>query len=342
MSEFTGPWASGLEPVARQFLGAFHDSSGRRIADPTLIVHSVRGVDGKAPNRTTWRALQLALDFAVINSNPNISSGDGSSVSTSDNSEIFVWPIDIAKGRLATRHGLLVRVTVGGLVIGPKLKIDAPLDMHMPFGGVRIESPEFADTLYKVLARHASSKHLSIATAIHWLAKAWRNSSSVDWDDRLVMIKTAFEALTGDSRTHISAARLRALFEGTRMKRREASRVEFLWKPTERPTRTFTWTDKGNNVHRDKVTPLEHWFRTFGEARNRIIHEGISPRHMYRAKRSAYKGPHFYVAQRVLREALRVEVANLKGREWMFSDEERRDIALIAYIVKKYDPKKKK
>lgn len=340
MSQFKGPWATGLEPVARQFLRGFRDASGNRITDPTLIAHATRGVDGRMPRRAEWRALQQAIDFAVLNSNPYVVRGDGSAVSTSDNSEVFVWPIDVASRRLATRYGLLVRVTTGGLVIGPQLKIAAPPDMHMPFNSIRIESPEFVDVLYKVLARHASPKHLSIATAIHWLAKAWRNSESVNWDDRMVMLKTAFEALTGSSKTHIAAAYLRALFEGSKMSKREAK--EFLWKPTEKPNRIFPWTDRRGRVNNDSVTPLEHWFRSFGEARNEIIHEGVSAQQTYRAKRSPYNGPYFFVAQRVLREAIRVEVANLKSRGWMFTDEERRNAALIAYIVKKYDAKTKK
>lgn len=286
------------------------------------------------PRRAEWRALQQAIDFALINSNPYIFSGDGSGVSTSDNSEVFVWPIDVAKRRLATRYGLLVRVTTGGLVIGPELEIPASPEMHMPFMAARIESPEFVDVLFKVLARHTSAKHLTIATAIHWLAKAWRNSESVNWADRLVMLKTAFEALTGSSQTHIAAAYLRALFENTKMTKQEAK--DFLWKPSEKPTRTFGWKDRGGRVHHDKVTSLEHWFRSFGEARNTIIHEGVPVKQTYRAKRSAYNGPYFFVAERVLREAIRVEVANLKGREWMFPDEERFNAALIARLVKKY------
>jgi hypothetical protein len=336
VSQFKGPWAPDLEPVAKQFLRGFRDASGNRIADPTLIAHATRGVDGAMPRRAEWRALQQALDFAVLNSNPYVVRGDGSAVATSDNSEIFVWPIDVASRRLATRYGLLVRVTTGGLVIGPQLKIAAPPDMHLPFNSVRIESPEFIDVLYKVLARHTSPKHLSIATSVHWLAKAWRNSESVNWDDRLVMLKTGFEALTGSSKTPVAAAYLRDLFAGTKMTKREAK--HFLWKPAEKPNRIYSWTDRGGGVHNENATPLEHWFRTFGDARNAIIHKGRSANQTYRVKGSAYNGVHFFVAQRVLREAIRVEVANLKSRAWMFTDDERRDAELIERFVKKYGP----
>src|SRR5678815_1467927 len=87
LSHFKGTWAPGLERMARQFLRAFHDAADRRISDPALIVHSTRGVDGVMPSRKQWRALQQALDFAVINSNPYRVSGDGSWSATTDNSE---------------------------------------------------------------------------------------------------------------------------------------------------------------------------------------------------------------------------------------------------------------
>ena len=309
--------------------------------DPVVIAHSSRGVDGKIPGRAAWRALQQALDFGVINSNPYAFKGDGSGFATADNSEIFVWPIDIDKGRVVTRYGRLVQVTTAGLVINAKLKIDAPPDLHMPFMAVRVESPKFVDALFKVLARHDNPKHLRIATAIHWLGKAWRNSERLDWDDRLVMIKTAFEALTGESKTPLAARALRAIFEGTVLTRRESEDADFLWQPTERPNKVYVWTDKTKTRHHvPNVTPLEHWFRSFGDARNTIIHEGRSPRHIYRARRSRYNGPFFFVASRVLREALRVEVAALRGRDWMFSDDERLKRSIIAKIEKKYGTKK--
>ena len=44
-----------------------------------------------------------------------------------------------------------------------------------------------------------------IKTAIGWLAKAWRNTATVHFPERVVFLKTAFEAMTGTSNSYISA-----------------------------------------------------------------------------------------------------------------------------------------
>ena len=73
---------------------------------------------------------------------------------------------------------------------------------------------------------------------------------------------------------------------------------------------SYTWTNNGR-VTVETVTPLEHWFHAFGEARNAIIHGDNRQGLTYDEVSSPYRGNLIMVAQRVLIEALLVNFAEL-------------------------------
>jgi hypothetical protein len=106
--------------------------------------------------------------------------------------------------------------------------------LHLPFV-VRLEE----DVLNEVFAAlsQAGEDNLSpqrVLIAIRWLARAWTNSEALAWDDRIVMLKTAFEALLGESRNPEAMEALRAIFERCSTRHGDEMNAEaLLWSPDE-------------------------------------------------------------------------------------------------------------
>ncbi len=141
-----------------------------------------------------------------------------------------------------------------------------------------------------------------IGVAIDRLASAWRNSPSITFEQRVVMLKTAFEALTDRSATHEAADWLDERFhQPAESGATEWAAEHLLWSPSEHKSRTWTW-----NGNQEDCTDLGHWFRCFGKVRNEIVHDGKAQSLTHEAEGSAYKGPYVNIAERVLREAIRV------------------------------------
>jgi len=95
---------------------------------------------------------------------------------------------------------------------------------------------------------------------------------------------------------------------------RDYATDHLLWSPTETASRPFT--DRSGKSW--DCTDLEHWFRAFGEARNDIIHGDAAPLDFdYEEDGSAYNGPMFHTAERLLRETTKVELTRL-GHDRLF------------------------
>ena len=113
ITDFDGAWADpAFEQTARTFLTAFRDASGKRIERPSVLTRRRCGIDGRLPDEATVDALQLALDIAVLDSNPPFDAAGGQAwrVATSDNSELFIWPLAPAADWVTLeRRGALVR-----------------------------------------------------------------------------------------------------------------------------------------------------------------------------------------------------------------------------------------
>lgn len=69
---------------------------------------------------------------------------------------------------------------------------------------------------------------------------------------------------------------------------------------------------KNGTPQTEQVTGLEHWFRTFADVRNTIIHEGVVPSLVYtNTLNTNYEGPFAFTAEFLLRAAIKASLAPL-------------------------------
>jgi hypothetical protein len=93
-------------------------------------------------------------------------------------------------------HGVMVRAIVGGLQIGSDdVTIAPPPEVNVPFLHPGIDDV-YLDALLQVL-RDSTDDSRRISRAIEWLDLAWRNTTSIDEDTRLVGLRGGFEVLLG-------------------------------------------------------------------------------------------------------------------------------------------------
>ena len=139
---------------------------------------------------------------------------------------------------------------------------------------------ELLEAAYRVFSgrgRHQRGKRVQrLMIAVRWLSKAWRNAPSIRPDDRVVFLKTAFEALTGTSQSLTAARRLRDMFERLRAMGVESHDVQhLLWSPAEQPRHALVrWDRRTGDETIEHLTDLEHWFMGLSTARNTIVHNG--------------------------------------------------------------------
>jgi len=312
LKRFEGVWRDDrFQALVRMFIGSFRDARGQPLDNPALIAHKDRGADGIWPGAAPLANLQLALDFAVLDANRPWEMDEvkrqGSLTATSDNARLVVWSIDTADASIALRDGVMVETIVGGLHIDEKLVMRALTELHIPHGVM--VAPDLLVALLAVFSGERTvsdatlAKRLSIATT--WLAQAWRNTDSIRPVERIVMLKTGFEALTNDSERS-AGGRLDTLFaelltEGVT----DAVAEELLWRPSDKDDLTRTWV-AGGQEKTVKCTPLNHWFQSFTDVRNAIIHEGSTSNMDYAGPAERYRGPYIFIAERLLRESIRV------------------------------------
>jgi hypothetical protein len=306
LGDFDGSWLSdAFESRVRQFLVGFRDPGGAVVAKPTLVVRSGLGMDGAAPTIDESRAMEAAIAYATVNANPYWSPGlPGWGVATADNADLWVQPIDVESGFVALGRGGRVLVRSGGHQLGDAaFSVPAPLELHLPFV-VHLDA-ELMEAVYELLLDPPSCHRARVSRlriAIRWLTKSWLNSASISEEDRLVFLKTASEALvgsTGGSRQ--AAGRLRGVFETARGQEGGGHGLDaLLWSPDEP---TFL---RGGNA----ISALEHWYMALADARNQVVHgEPDAPR-TYDEAGSPYAGPFVETGDRVLREAIDVELGN--------------------------------
>lgn len=324
---FAGRWKDdAFEKSAKSFLSKFRDANGKGIKKPALIARTDGGVDGKFPGEKELEALQLALHFGTLNANPNWEpDADGWWVASSDNSEVWAQPIDIREGRIALDRGSLITVTSGGGKTGDTdFEIPAPRELHLPLDA-RFDA-EAADAIYRVAVGEHDGIDAPLArrisTAVRWLAKSWRNTPSLGPEDRIVMLRTAFEALTGTSEAQEAIDSLEATFGALKgLGATAESTKHLLWNPNETPHRDFKFVGKAGAAKTFRLSDLGHWFSTFGSARHLVVHEGLVPGLTYNETGSRYDGPFFHIGERLFREAVsaalsRFGYTNLWQDEW--------------------------
>jgi hypothetical protein len=314
---FEGRWVDvKFKAQSKAFLAKFVDNAGKQIEHPSLLCRRSGQIDGQLPSPEEIEALEAAITFAFLDENPRRtpdSARRGWNVLTADNAEPFFWPIDVEAGYVTVTTGLMVRTLGGGYQISDaELVIRPPLDLHLPLGSQPADSM-CLDAIYtKVLSSlrtpGANPTADRIKTAIGWLAKAWRNTATVHFPERVVFLKTAFEAMTGTSKSLVSAQRLRQLFEGV-PDTSPADSERLVWSPAERAIHPWAFM-KGGRPQTVQVTGLEHWFMSFADARNTIIHQGVVPSLAYTNSANAdYEGPFVFTAEFLLRAAIKVSLA---------------------------------
>ena len=280
-------------------------------------------IDGLSPSREELRALELSIAFGFLDSNPREKADEaGWAMVTTDNVELHLWSIHLEQARITLNRGYLVKTTISELTTGnSQLEIAPPLDLHMPSlpptPDPLVLTGIYETTLASLRSPNAETKAHRIRVAVDWLARAWRNTASVHYPERLVFLKTAFEAITGTSNAHQSAKELRKIFESLP----DATEYDFdclLWSPTEKPIHNHTWKNKRGQTRCNLITDLEAWFLAFSEARNTIIHEGTIPDLTYPnstsypiASRDVYYGQFFSTAERLLRSVIKVLLSKL-------------------------------
>ncbi len=320
---FEDRWANPeFKSQTTRFLSKFVGPDNEPIANPALLCRKDEQLDGQQPPENEFEALRLSLPFAFVDSNPRYDKGQWWQYVTADNAELYGWPIDVEEGHVTLSRGFLVSVITGGYTISdPKLVLRPPLDLQMT-GRSADADPAVLTSIYETVLKSLSCPGANrtadqVRVAVTWFEKAWLNSVTLHSPERLVFLKTAFEALTGESDkpTHAeeSARRLRKIFEKVPDATEEHSEV-LLWSPAEQGQTRHSqrWVTNGKCK-----TDLETWFLEFSNVRNAIIHDGEieqaelrypRPTNEYEpiTYRADYHGPFFHTAEYLLRGAIKV------------------------------------
>ena len=319
LQSFENRWADPrFKAHAIAFLHKFVGTDNEPIDNPALLCRQGRQLDGEEPSPKEVRALELALVFALVDRNPRGGPGklnEGSCMVTTENAALHQWPIDV-------EHGYFTKIT-GGIVEvqtfdrcktdDPKRVLSPPLDLHMPTEAS--PDPLVLTGVYETVLRSLRSPGKDpptdhVRVAVDWFAKAWHNTATVECPERLVYLKTAFEALTGTSTNWKSARKLREIFEALPHTTECDSKV-LVWSPEEQSVHIRNWVDKCGRSQSILMTDLERWFIEFGKARNTIIHKGQLSQLTYSGPNPAYNGHYFSTAEFILRGVIKVLLSNL-------------------------------
>jgi len=319
---FPGPWRDDrFERLSRMLIADYTTYAGEPVPNPTLIAACEHGADGVWPDQKELRALQLALDFTVIDGNPPWSEESsvygGWHTATTENSQLHFWPVDLDQGRIARSAGVMVCVTTAGYTIERGFTAQAPIELHLP-NDLMLDDELLAALLSVFKGEHDAddgslARRLAVATT--WLGQAWRNTESIRVEERIIMLKTGFEALTDTSNSWRSAEGLEALFRTFPVtSANDFLTQDLVWKPSETESMSYTVKSRVNSC-----TPLQHWFMSLTVCRNEIIHEGRMSSSSYEVDGSPYTGPYLFVAERILREACRVAMRTF-GYDTLWKD----------------------
>lgn len=303
IERFEGSWEPpALREAAQTLLSGFVTVDGHPVERPTLVASRAGGVDGLAP--THREALETAIAFGALVKNPThpIDANDAWKVVTADNCDLWCQPVDLKESRLSLQRGSRVRTLAGGYQFSEQgFRVPPPLELH--WHGSGSFDPEVAEAVYRVLSAPESTKDSELARrlgqAIRWWVKAWRNSASLSWEDRIVQLRIAVDALVGSDKTRKAIAWLNALFASV-----EDDGVGLLWAEGkgELPR---TW---GSPPTTESVPVFDHWFWDFADTRNSIVHSGAATSLEYRQPGSVFSGMLVDVADRVVSEAILVSL----------------------------------
>lgn len=313
---FEDRWADArFEEKAKSFLYKFVGPYSNEEIEPAILCREGKQLDGQKPSDEELRALELSLAFASIDRNPrrrNFEETDNKKqeMRTTENAELHLW--SVGDGNVTINTGYLIPNCIVDATANPVMR--PPLDLHIP-SLAPSPDPQVLTGIYETVlgslrSPGENSTADKIRVAVEWLAKAWTNSQAVQWPERLVYLKTAFEALTGTSTSWKSARKLREIFEALPHTTDRDSEI-LVWSPEEEPVHSRTWVDKNGQHQSTHITDLEHWFIEFGEARNSIIHNGELPEPTYSGSNPTYSGPFIFTAEFLLRGVIKVLLSEL-------------------------------
>jgi hypothetical protein len=322
-----GEWIVGTPPAAISWASVrFRELSETLIRSfetdgfkgGALLWHRDRGFDGSKPTDEDIAAIRAAVTFAVLDANDrlDLSSVDakwsaGPYLATTENGDLFVQPISDEDGGIThARGGPLKGTFVYGMKIGDKAPplADAVQPMHRPVRATQTLAGAIFDAV-----RSGSADGQAVATAAEWHRTALANPQAVTMEQRLIALKTGFEALLHEDDSRKCARLLRELFA-----RSTAAYVDrlpwrgLLWSPTERTDLHRTYRGRSGKVKTDTRSEIEDWFMTLAKARNEIIHEGKLTTRKYtpppERPLSQYAGHLLWIGERLLREAIKAKL----------------------------------
>lgn len=247
-----GDWVVGTPPAATPWVSQrFRDLSESLLRSfetlgfkgAAMLWHRDRGFDGSKPPDDVSLAIHAAVTFAVLDANDRLrltEPDDGNKardLATTENADLFIQPITEDDGRITHRRGgLLKSISVGNMKIGaePPPLADAVERIDSPVPA----SSALARAVYEMV-RTDSQRGRAVATAAEWHRVALANPEAVTMGQRLIALKTGFEALFRTSSSRVAAQRLRNLFEDrTRQHLDHFPWKGLLWAPTEK---RFLW-----------------------------------------------------------------------------------------------------
>lgn len=308
LAHFDGQWLSpDFEVLARRFLRSFRDASNEPIKEPSILARQGAGADGVPPTIEEREAIAAAVGYGVIDQNPYWTEEDSHHawrVGTADNADFWIQPLS-ADGAVALGRGYRVSTTTGGQNVNDEsFCVAAPLELHMPTV-IRLDT-EVVQAVYSVLSEPVpgdSGTARRIKIAIQWLLKSWQNTPSITWEDRLVFVKVATEAISGKSDNADSAKALEALFQSASQQDGQDVGVDDLLWQAQQPRFERTFQRSGES-HTEEVSAFVDWAMELGRARNKLVHgnDGVSVE--YEKPGSAFNGPFVEIGDRVIREAI--------------------------------------
>jgi hypothetical protein len=237
-----------------------------------------------------------------LDPNPSLSEKEkGHQVATSDNALVFAHRVD-ESGSVWVNYGAMVGATVGGLQVGSAdVTISPPPEVLVPFMHPSADDV-YLDALLRVLPSQ-SDESRRMGRAIDWLDLAWRNTSSIDEDARIVALRAGFEVLLGVGDKTASV--------------REA--LSQLLEDSSKPRITRRWTTRQGNERSEEMTDLGWWFTRFSFLRNAIMHGSD----IWETEYLHEDQHHLWLAEKTLRRAIKRLVANLTTEAIMMTPIER-------------------
>lgn len=315
LSAFTARWQDrALQEKAEHFLSTFTDAHGGEIKNPSLLCRQGQQIDGTLPPDTEIEALQAAIGFAVLDLNvPPHDNNWAEYTRTTDNVELFFWPINVDSDHVVVARGLMVRELGAFSNKEGQYAIRPPLDLRMPVLAPWPPQTDCLEAIYRTVLLSLQQPGTNrvadqIRVAVSWFLKAWRNTATLHFSERLVFLKTAFEALLDASAGYKGSTRLRRLFEALGITQAAHGEAEgLMWSPAEQPIHCHTYQGDGQ-TRTVQVTDLQQWFLAFAKARNAVIHDGELNQLSFVSANPTYDGPFIWTAERLLRVAVKVKL----------------------------------